>query len=54
MGSRKNKTDDTDLNSFEKRVRDLLGDAGSYYVEDGEVRPTRERLSKSGGDDERN
>jgi hypothetical protein len=51
MSGRKKKTDDADLDQFEKRVRDLLGDAGSYYVEDGEVRPTRERLSKSGGDD---
>lgn len=38
--------DDT-LAPSEERIRDLLGDA--YYVEDGEVRPTRERLSKSGG-----
>lgn len=41
---------DADLSRSEQRVRDLLGDADSYYIEDGEVRPTREQLSKSGGD----
>lgn len=40
--------DDTTLTESERRVRDLLGDSDSY-IEDGEVRPTREQLSKSGG-----
>ncbi|WP_162224339.1 hypothetical protein [Halorussus amylolyticus] len=48
---RKTDDDDSDLSVTEQRVRDLLGDASSY-IEDGEVRPMRERLSKSGGDED--
>lgn len=52
--SRRLEKADEELAPAEERVRDLLGDSDSYYVEDGEVRPTRERLSKSGGNkDER-
>lgn len=50
MSRRLKKTDDDELASSEQRVRDLLGD--SCYVEDGEVRPARERLSKSGGNED--
>jgi hypothetical protein len=53
MSRRLGKTQE-ELAPSEERIRDLLGDSESYYVEDGEIRPTRERLSKSGGDtDER-
>lgn len=48
----KNADDDGTLTQSEKRVRDLLGDTDSYYIENGEVRPTREQLSKSGGNED--
>lgn len=52
MGDRFQSDGGSDLSKSEKQVRDLLGDADSYYIEDGEVRPTREHLSKSGGNED--
>jgi hypothetical protein len=47
--SRRIEKADEELAPSEERIHDLLNHSDSYYVEDGEVRPTRERLSKSGG-----
>ena len=37
------------LGPAEQQVLNLLGDSDAFYIENGEVRPKRERLSKSGG-----